>query len=223
MIKNKICFTCKKEKPISDFNKQSRSKEGLTPSCRICIKSRITYKPMSEYKIHVDEGLLAFERWAPVVMKGLIFNYLISDCGRVKSLHKNKILKYSFDADGYPQVMIYGHQKRISRRVHVLVGITFVENDDPIHKTELNHEDGNRSNPYAYNIKWCTPLQNLKHRDETGLGAKFDAYNHPLRKAVIKISTGEIFPSVKLAAINAGIPHLYQYLLKGKGDYKYHE
>lgn len=217
----KICFTCKQELHIAYFNISNSKKDKLTPSCKVCINSRKIYKPMCEYSIKIIPELLAVEKWAPLFIQGEEFQYLISNCGRVKSLKKNIILKYSFDEDGYPQLTFYGNGKRITKKVHILVGLHFVENDDPINKDELNHEDGDKSNPYAYNLKWCTRKYNLKHRDETGLACKFTAYNHPRRKAVLKTSTGEVFASVKLAAIDAGIPHLYQHLQRGKGDYVY--
>lgn len=181
---------------------------------------------MTEYSVFVDQERLKSEIWTDLYLDGLKYPYLISNCGRIKSLRKNIILKYSFDAFTYPQFILYGNGKRIGKRTHILVGLHFVENDDPENKTELNHKDGNKTNPYAYNLEWCTRIHNLKHRDETGLGCKFNAYNHPRRKQVIHIPSGQIFESVKLASIHADVPSLSVYLtgkIKNKLPYEFYE
>lgn len=36
----KVCSTCKKEKPASEFQKRDMSRDGLTASCRDCLKER---------------------------------------------------------------------------------------------------------------------------------------------------------------------------------------
>lgn len=38
----KSCSLCGKRKPLVEFNKRKESKDGLTPSCRDCIKVRRT-------------------------------------------------------------------------------------------------------------------------------------------------------------------------------------
>lgn len=39
----KPCSQCGKRKPLVEFNKRRESKDGLTPSCRECIKERRTH------------------------------------------------------------------------------------------------------------------------------------------------------------------------------------
>jgi len=181
---------------------------------------------MSCYEIIIDTDNIQEERWAPIEIKGKIFPYHVSDFGRIKVNKTGKLLKYSFDARAYPQVILTHQGERVGKRVHLLVAAAFVSNSDPDNKTYVNHIDGRKGNPKYNNLEWCTHQENITHRDNTGLAKPFDSTNHPFRKPVIQISTGKIFNTVTEAAAHAGIKHLYQYLcgqIKSSCDYKYYE
>ena len=48
----KICYTCKIEKPIIDFHKKKKSKDGYHPTCKLCRKSEsIVYYKNNKTKI----------------------------------------------------------------------------------------------------------------------------------------------------------------------------
>jgi hypothetical protein len=47
--------------------------------------------------------------------------------------------------------------------VHRLVAFTFLENDDPKHKTVVNHLDKNKLNNNADNLEWTTLADNSRH------------------------------------------------------------
>ncbi len=53
--------------------------------------------------------------------------------------------------------------------IHRLVAKYFVVNDSKDKKLEINHEDGDKSNNVATNLKWVTRSENLKHAIDTGL------------------------------------------------------
>lgn len=90
--------------------------------------------------------------------------YFITKNGEVYSnkkyneLHK-MVLKE--DKDGYLEVGLYKNKKRYFRRVHRLVGITFLENKN--HLPQINHKDGNKKNNSIENLEWCTCSNNLLH------------------------------------------------------------
>ena len=44
----KVCYRCKINKPLTDYNKNSYYSDGLSHSCRQCI-SETTYRPKKEY------------------------------------------------------------------------------------------------------------------------------------------------------------------------------
>lgn len=61
------------------------------------------------------------------------------------------------------EVHLHKDGKRKCSKVHRLVAYAFVENDDPIHKTTINHKDGDRSNNKFDNLEWSTYSDNLEH------------------------------------------------------------
>ena len=54
-MKTKKCAICKETKSIDDFNKSSRSKDGLQYRCKECTKSSSKKKPSSK-KVEVPES-----------------------------------------------------------------------------------------------------------------------------------------------------------------------
>lgn len=98
--------------------------------------------------------------------------YQISDLGRVKSLariikhqnrhyRKDKILKTSIDNHGYLQVTLCKNGKVKRFHVHRLVAQAFIPN--PENKPQVNHIDGDRSNPRKTNLEWVTDRENKLH------------------------------------------------------------
>jgi hypothetical protein len=51
-----------------------------------------------------------------------------------------------------------GKQQRFY--VHRLVALHFIPNNDPLHKTIVNHIDGNKLNNNVSNLEWVTPREN---------------------------------------------------------------
>ena len=96
--------------------------------------------------------------------------YLISNTGKVKSLISNKILRGSLDKDGYNQVVLYKNGKGKTRKVHRLVGLSFIPN--PENKPVINHIDCVRDNNVVSNLEWATHKENVNHGNATQLRAE---------------------------------------------------
>lgn len=87
--------------------------------------------------------------------------YEVSNFGRVKEDGKIKVFNYN----------IKGYLKICGEHLHVIVARLFVYNDDPIHKTYVDHIDTNIYNNRADNLRWVTasgnannPLSKKKNR-----------------------------------------------------------
>lgn len=94
--------------------------------------------------------------------------YLVSTHGRVFSLKTNKYLKPHYGSCGYLNVFLYnGKNKKFTRKIHRLVGLTFIENK--FNKPQINHIDCNKHNNMVENLEWVTNGENLKHAFKNGL------------------------------------------------------
>lgn len=99
-------------------------------------------------------------------------NYAVSDLGRVKRLvsrtsgKAGTILKAPTRLR-YPTVDLCNEEGRTSFLVHRIVASAFIPNIEG--KPEVNHIDGNRSNPAAINLEWVSRKENCDHVYKTGL------------------------------------------------------
>lgn len=91
-------------------------------------------------------------------------NYKVSNCGRLFSKRKNKILKGELTGKGYIRVALTKHKRYL---VHCIVAKTFIPN--PENKPQVNHIDGNKQNNNVNNLEWCTQSENIRHALKIGL------------------------------------------------------
>ena len=70
------------------------------------------------------------------------------------------ICKDSKHNDGYIRVCLNGNYYL----KHVLIARQFIPNDDPKHKTEVDHKNRNRANYQLSNLRWITPSHNNYNR-----------------------------------------------------------
>lgn len=147
----------------------------------------------------------------------------VSNKGRVRSVwpHKVLILKQQerpTTVGTYLYVMVTPEDgsKQQHKPVHKLVAETHVVPRDGLDmKTSVaNHEDGNKHNNDASNLKWMTQRENLQHAIDTGLRVMVDEEGKALfidkskSVKVTNVSTGEtkVYSSAKEASVAIGIP-----------------
>lgn len=114
--------------------------------------------------------------------------YEISNMIRFRNDH-NEIIRQYIISDNYMSVkMVDDNGVRQCKRVCRIVAQMFIPNDDPAHKIQVNHIDGNKSNDNIDNLEWVTPSQNAQHAIDTGLKSPYDLKTN---KHVIKTHTEE--------------------------------
>lgn len=155
------------------------------------------------------------ETWENI--KGYEGYYVISSSGIVKSLDrrvyesrvgerriKGVILRPHTNRFGYVYVQLWKNKKGVNFLVHRLLAETFIEN--PLLKSDVNHKNGVRNDNRLDNLEWATRSENVLHgyRENGRKPAKYwlgkGGKNHPLRKSVKCLNSGEVFDSIALAA-----------------------
>lgn len=108
-------------------------------------------------------------------------SYEINEQGTVRSLARDVIGKdgtsYPFKArvkkhyvntsTGYLSTSLWKDNKGKDMYIHRLVAMVFIPN--PENKPEVNHKDGDVSNPHVSNLEWVTSKENSIHAVQTGL------------------------------------------------------
>lgn len=162
------------------------------------------------------------EIWRPI--KGYEGLYEISNLGRVRSLnywHKEgniQILTPSFNKQGYLKLNLVKDKKATTIRIHRLVAETFIPNDDPEHKTQVNHKSEKKFENYVWvnedgtidpeksNLEWITPKDNTNWGTCIERRSKSFKDNGKLSKPVAQIAPDgtiiKIWPSTKEAGRN---------------------
>jgi hypothetical protein len=91
--------------------------------------------------------------------------YEVSDWGRVRNSKTGRILRlYTRKDNDYVVVCLRVNGANKSYRVNRLVAIAFVPNSNPTTQIEADHEDKDRSNNRASNLKWITQKKNRSTR-----------------------------------------------------------
>lgn len=104
-------------------------------------------------------------------IKSLERKILLSN-GTTRIQHE-RILKQQLDKNGYLTVELNKNGKRKFCRVNRLIALTFIPNDDPVHKTQVNHiKEFEKQNNNVYNLEWCTPKENSNYGTRTSRIAK---------------------------------------------------
>ena len=127
-------------------------------------------------------------------------DYQISSYGRVKSLKRGRetILKPRATRNDYLRVQLSVNGIAKDFYIHRLVAFAFIQNDNPIEKTDINHIDENKANNKIDNLEWCTKEYNNKY------GTKIER----ISKKVYCVELDRIFSSTqevkRLLGLNQG-------------------
>lgn len=114
---------------------------------------------MKVSKEEIWRGVVGFEGVYKVSDKGNVYSVGRKDAlGRKRG---GRMLKPSYDKDGYLRVTLCKNGKHKTRFIHRLVADAFVPNHNGY--SEINHRDENKVNNYANNLEWCTREHNVNH------------------------------------------------------------
>lgn len=110
------------------------------------------------------------ELWKPVEHEQLKNKYEVSNLGNLRNNVTKVIIACSSIRGGYKSAYLVKEDGDSQMfKLHRLVALTFVSNDDPKKYTIVNHIDGNKMNNKVENLEWVTATQNVQHAVDTGL------------------------------------------------------
>ena len=90
--------------------------------------------------------------------------YSISGDGEIKNIKTGRTISQREDKDGYMVCNLSTTNKRQQTfKVHRLVALMYVENDNPEVKVQVNHKDENKKNNHYSNLEWCTLHYNINY------------------------------------------------------------
>jgi hypothetical protein len=158
--------------------------------------------------------------------------YQVSNFGRVRSLdkmqnyngsarlHKGKILKPNNDGRGYLIVDLSKNNRSVTRTIHRLVAMAFLDN--PNNLPQVNHKDEVKTNNFVFvnedgtvdydksNLEWCTVSYNVNYGNaavERGLKQRNDRNKSKLTAMyTLDGNLIDIYPSAREASRLTGIP-----------------
>jgi len=96
--------------------------------------------------------------------------YEVSNFGKVRRKRTQKIMSIYLNHKGYCKVSLSRKNKSKNHRVHRLVAIAFLENNN--YNLEVNHKDFNKLNNHVDNLEWVTGEENIKHYQDFLLSTK---------------------------------------------------
>lgn len=103
--------------------------------------------------------------------------YLISPNGLVYDTELNIYISNWIDNYGYLMCVLRKEGKKYYKRIHTLVADAYVPN--PNNLPQVNHKDGNKLNPNAYNLEYTTNQLNTQHGYDNGL-YRFETRSYPV-------------------------------------------
>lgn len=150
-------------------------------------------------------------------IEGYNGHYQISTNGNVRSrdrfiamangrtrFYRGRTIKFAGKRAGYRFVLLSSGRKRKKHYLHRLVAEAFIPRTDPT--LEVNHINGKKSDNRVENLEWVTHAENIAHAHRTGLCSNAGA-SHPKARIVFNCKTGEVYGTIKEAAIAVGMAY----------------
>lgn len=112
------------------------------------------------------------EIWKPMPIETLKDSHEISNFGLVRLKDTKEIIPRNIRSAylNLTFVILKDDKKCIKAvKIHRMVALAFIENDDPKKKTCVNHINGDKYDCRASNLEWISPKGNAQHAADTGL------------------------------------------------------
>src|SRR5437773_1722216 len=127
---------------------------------------------MIENEVEIWKDIIGYEK-----------KYQISNFGNVNSKKMNELMKLKKKNQYYEVVLLNDNIEYIIHRIHFLVAKHFINNNDPINKIYVYHNDKNKLNNKYNNLRWSKVLDENDFDNEIwkaimGYEDKYQISNH---------------------------------------------
>lgn len=130
-------------------------------------------------------------------------DYQVSNLGRVWNKRTGNLLSERHHSSGYRTVILRKRGNFKCYYVHRLVAETFLINDDPINKTQVNHINEIKTDNRECNLQYCTSKENINHGTAK---ERAKETRSKTENKIIVLDTAEIFNDVSAISKKYCIP-----------------
>lgn len=118
-----------------------------------------------------------------VIYKGHETYLMINEKGEVYDKRLERLRKPYRDKKGYLRVQVFTTDGfHFGAFVHRLVATTFIPNDDPIHKDQIDHINCIKTDNRVENLEWVTCKENIRRSYVNGLAKHNKGEAHHMAK-----------------------------------------
>ena len=103
-----------------------------------------------------------------VVLNG---RYQVSNLGNVRKKYRDGKWKQFVSKTNSSYITLSWREDNKTKKVslHRIIAITFIPNEYPTIRCEVNHIDGNKKNNAVSNLQWVSRSENVQHAYDLGL------------------------------------------------------
>lgn len=153
----KVCSTCHRLLPASEFFFNTNTSDNCSCSCKECYAVETSVgsdNVVEDLQGEIWKDVVGYEEYAEVSNLGrVLIKERLFDNGVNKCYKPMRLATISKNKHGYATITLHVKGKTVRLLVHRLVAQAFIPNTHNL--PCVNHKDENKVNNCVYNLEWC--------------------------------------------------------------------